>query len=114
MYLAKDLLPDNAFRTARKFLGRDFAPDWLNADMLASSGIHLNEQRAVFSPDFKGRRVIEQLGKSLQSRGLQELLRHGDRNSMKFSVESRVPFLTVPMANLLLSVDESYLISATG
>lgn len=114
MYLAKELLPDNAFRTARKFLGRDFAPDWLNADMLASSGIHLNEQRAVFSPDFKGRRVIEQLGKSLQSRGLQELLRHGDRNSMKFSVESRVPFLTVPIANLLLSVDESYLISATG
>ena len=114
MYLAKEILPDDGFRIARKLLGRDFAPDWLNVDMLASNGIHLNEQRAVFSSDFKGRRVIEQLGKSIQERGLQELLRHGDRNSMKFSVESRVPFLTIPMANLLLSMNERYLISDAG
>ena len=33
---------------------------------------------------------------------------------MRFSVESRVPFLTLDMVNLLLSLPESYLISAKG
>jgi asparagine synthase (glutamine-hydrolysing) len=33
---------------------------------------------------------------------------------MAFSIESRVPFLTVPMANLLLSMPEEYLISNAG
>jgi asparagine synthase (glutamine-hydrolysing) len=33
---------------------------------------------------------------------------------MWFSVESRLPFLTVPLATLLLSMPEQYLISDTG
>jgi len=47
-------------------------------------------------------------------KGLPALLRHGDRNSMHFSIESRVPFLTLPMAEFLLSLPEHYLISPQG
>jgi len=41
-------------------------------------------------------------------------LRHADRNSMRFSVESRVPFLTPQLAEFLLTLPEEYLISAGG
>src|SRR5690606_36941002 len=39
---------------------------------------------------------------------------HGDRNSMRFSIESRVPFLTVDMVDLLLSLPENHLINLKG
>ena len=58
--------------------------------------------------------MVAELAASLTTRGLPALLRHGDRNSMWFSVESRVPFLTLPMVDLLLSLPESHLISADG
>jgi asparagine synthase (glutamine-hydrolysing) len=45
---------------------------------------------------------------------MQPLLRHGDRNAMRWSVESRVPFLTVPLAEFLLSLPENYLLSDEG
>jgi asparagine synthase (glutamine-hydrolysing) len=41
--------------------------------------------------------------------GLQQLLLHGDRNAMAFSIESRVPFLTREMAEFCLSLPEEYL-----
>ena len=62
----------------------------------------------------KGRRVMDELALSLSRRGIASLLRHGDRNSMRFSIESRVPFLTTDMVELLLSMPESYLISPEG
>jgi len=61
-----------------------------------------------------GRRVMAELGLSLTERGLPSLLRHGDRNSMRFSVESRVPFLTLEMTSLPLSLPEEHLISPQG
>ena len=42
------------------------------------------------------------------------MLRHSDRNSMAFSVESRVPFLTLPLVEFLISLPEHYLISTNG
>lgn len=114
MELGRIVLPDDLYRSARKMLGRDFAPPWLDTNKLADAGVTLTEARPPLSADSRGRRVMEQLGKSLQLRGLPALLRHADRNAMQFSVESRVPFLTVPMANLLLSLPEEYLISREG
>jgi len=45
---------------------------------------------------------------------LPSLVRYGDQNSMRFSVESKVLFLTLDMASLLLSLPEEYLISSRG
>ena len=114
MELGRIVLPDNLYLASRKYLGRDFKPSWLNTDMLNEAGVQLNEFRPLRQKENICRRVIEQLATSLQYRSLPRLLRHGDRNSMRFSVESRVPFLTLPMAELLLSLPENYLISNSG
>jgi asparagine synthase (glutamine-hydrolysing) len=46
--------------------------------------------------------------------GLPSLLRYGDRNAMRFSIENRVPFLTIPLAEFVLSLPEHFLISEEG
>lgn len=114
MYLGRILLPDGLYARARRLIGRDFQPSWLDNKRLKEAGVEFKEARYALADEAKGRRVIEQLAISLQFRGLPGLLRHGDRNSMQFSVESRVPFLTIPFAELLLSMPEEYLISPRG
>jgi len=114
MYFGRSVFPDELYRRARKILGRDFQPAWLKTDILREAGVTFREVRPSALPTNKSRRVIEQLAFSLQRRGLPHLLRHGDRNSMAFSIESRVPFLTIPMAELLLALPEDYLISSRG
>lgn len=114
MYFGREVLPDGPYAQARRFMGRSAAPAWLNTAFLAEAGVQLRERRPPRSAEARGRRVVEKLTHALQVRGLPHLLRHGDRNSMQFSVESRVPFLTTPMAELLLSLPEDYLISAQG
>ena len=114
MELGRVALPDEAYAIARRWNGRDFRPDWLDIGAFEARGVAFQEGRPTRSPEARGRRVVEQLAKSLQERGLPALLRHADRSSMRFSVESRVPFLTNEMADLLLALPEDYLISPTG
>jgi len=114
MEYARVRLPDHLYAWARKMSGRDFQPNWLNIRLLRDEGVHFGEMRPMRDSVGRGRRVVEQLSKSLQQRGLPALLRHADRNSMRFSVESRVPFLTNDMADLLLALPENYLISDAG
>lgn len=45
---------------------------------------------------------------------LPSLLRHADRNSMHWSIESRVPFLTPSLSILGLGVRESFLVNGVG
>lgn len=113
-YLGRIKLPNWLYAFARKKMGRDFAPAWLKVDYLAAEGVQFTEKRDVLNKSNKGKRVREALANSLQGRGLPSLLRHGDRNSMAFSLESRVPFLTLPLAEFLLSLPEDYLISDEG
>jgi asparagine synthase (glutamine-hydrolysing) len=113
-YLGRIKLPDCLYELARKKMGRDFQPAWLNIDYLSQRGVVYKEQRASLKQENKGVRVKEALANSLTGHGLSSLLRHGDRNSMAFSIESRVPFLTLPLAEFLLSLPENYLISDDG
>lgn len=113
-YLGRLILPDYLYRIARKLLGRDFYPNWLNLEVLREKGVNFKENRIVLEEKNKGNRVRETLARSLQHRGLPSLLRHGDRNAMAFSIESRVPFLTIPLAEFLLSLPEEYLVSDSG
>lgn len=89
-------------------------PAWLNVEYLFEQGVVLKSEFQSQLTVNRGRRVVETLANTLQLAGLPQLLRHGDRNSMRFSVESRVPFLTLPIADLLLSLPEDYLISNKG
>ena len=113
-YLGRIKLPDTLYEFARKKMGRDFQPAWLNIDYLSQKGVEFKEKRAPLIQENKGLRVKEALANSLSGRGLSSLLRHGDRNSMAFSIESRVPFLTLPLAEFLLSLPENYLVSDDG
>lgn len=98
----------------RRIGGAYSAASWVNSDLLREQGISCGFPHAVSRHNEPGRRVVEELAVALTQRGVPALLRHGDRNSMRFSVESRVPFLTTDMADLLLSMPEHYLISDGG
>lgn len=113
-YLARIILPDAWYASVRKRMGRDFYPKWLNVEFLEKNKIHFSEKRVKQEKCNKSKRVREALANALQGRGLPGLLRHGDRNSMAFSIESRVPFLSLPLADFLLSLPEEYLISSDG
>mgnify|MGYP000698814821 CR=1 FL=1 len=113
-YFIQLLLRGKVYSIVRKMMGNNFQPLWLRNEVLKGKNVSLTENRIVLNKKNKGNRVKEALVNSLQHRGLASLLRHGDRNSMAFSVESRVPFLTIPMAELLLSLPEEYLISDDG
>lgn len=100
---------------ALRLAGRTPAPDWLDMDALKQAGARFSvqdERRSKFSACQD--RVRQILAYQLTWEGLQHLLRHGDRNSMAFSVESRVPFLTREMADFCLSLPEEYLIDMNG
>lgn len=112
--LAGQWAQGNLYDTLRTLNGSKTLPNWLNGPVLQERGVVMRYPNYQPERTVRGRRLMAELGESLSTRGLPALLRHGDRNSMQFSVESRVPFLTVDMADLLLSMPEHYLISAEG
>lgn len=114
MQFGRVVLPEELYKFGLKLLGRPSSPEWLNTEMMGDAGVRLSPLRYTHCPSAKGRRLIECLANELQNKGLPCLLRHGDRNSMHFSIESRVPFLTLPLAELLLSLPEEYLFSQNG
>jgi len=98
----------------RRLNGMQTLPAWMNAAPLEERGIVRRHPQVCAAQDESCRRLVAELARSLTQRGLPALLRHGDRNSMRFSVESRVPFLTRELADFLLSLPEAYLISPEG
>lgn len=102
------------YQTLRRLSGRRLRPAWIRDEVLAQCQVQLRHPKQRPALDGRGRRVMAELAHALTQRGLPSLLRHGDRNSMRFSVESRVPFLTLEQADLLLSLPEHYLISSGG
>jgi asparagine synthase (glutamine-hydrolysing) len=64
--------------------------------------------------DWTGRRLSERLLKEQSNGALVSLLRHSDRNSMRWSIESRVPFLNPKLSQLLSSFPEKFLLSDQG
>ncbi|MFC3712434.1 asparagine synthase (glutamine-hydrolyzing) [Sphingoaurantiacus capsulatus] len=112
--LMAELTSGSLHHQLRQLNGMDSFPAWIRRGPLEERGVAARHpmQKAAF--EARGRRVVAKLADSLTHNGLPALLRHGDRNSMRFSIESRVPFLTTDMADLLLSLPESYLISPKG
>lgn len=69
---------------------------------------------AVGAEPARGLRVKTHLRSTLSGHGLPMLLRHADRNSMHFSIESRVPFLDRTLTELLFSLPEDWLVGPDG
>lgn len=77
--------------------------------------IQFIEERITRNYSYNDRELSSCLRDALTGkRGLTHLLRYEDRNSMSHSIESRVPFLTIDMAEFLLSLPENYLLSDDG
>lgn len=112
--LAAQIAQGKLYGLLRTLDGRQALPDWLDARSLKEHGVNQGFPKLAPWQTAKGRRVTAELAASLSARNMTHLLRHGDRNSMHFSIESRVPFLTLDLANLLLSMPEAYLISMQG
>lgn len=109
-----EMVDGKLYDILRRLNGMKKVPAWLNKTALENAGVRLSYPRQRSPFDRKSRRLAAELAFSVTAWGLPSLLRHGDRNSMRFSVESRVPFLTSDLANFLLSLPEHYLISSEG
>lgn len=100
------LLPPWLQEGGRRLVGRDLLPAWLNRDWFMERGIGFLEPLQGQGPN----RLRSQLVMSMECVSLPMLLRYEDRNSMRFSIESRVPFLTQHIAAWLLSLPEEYIV----
>lgn len=110
---AARLLPDFLKTLGRIIIGRPFFPDWLNKEYFIKQDLQKSvkiEENIYKSKD----ELRKALATASTVEGLPNLLRHGDRNSMTWSVESRVPFCTKKIAEFTLSLPEEYLVTQEG
>lgn len=107
---AEYLLPAQVQGPLRKIVGRELLPSWMNEQWFAREGV-----RGAPAANTHGQPLLKsELLHELQSTSLPSLLRYEDRNSMAFSVESRVPFLTTQLVEFVLQLPESYIIGNDG
>lgn len=93
---------------------RPMASPLLNEKMLHERGIDTGFPVSVRPETSRGERLKSHLRSTMMGYGLPSLLRHGDRNSMRFSIESRVPFLDRALTEFVLTLPEDYLIGVDG
>jgi asparagine synthase (glutamine-hydrolysing) len=104
------LIPASLEPLARRLAGQELAPPWLNTTWFTERNVQLASPRTAH-----GREVLRhELLQSLTETSLPKLLRYEDRNSMAHSIESRVPFLTPKLVELLLNLPEAHILSPQG
>jgi asparagine synthase (glutamine-hydrolysing) len=102
------LLPRSAHGIVRRAVGRSEVPSWLNASWFNARG----GMGSSLGPSASGH-LMDELAADVRG-NLPTLLRYEDRNSMHFSVESRVPFLTPELCDFFLALPEEFAISDDG
>ena len=108
-------LPARLQLLARQLVSGEEALKILQLKEAKKTGLNLRSAyQHRLRKDFRGRRVIEGLIDALRYSYIPQLVRQGDRNAMAHSVENRVPFLSIPLAEKVLSLPEEYLISPIG
>ncbi len=104
------LLPPVLEGPFRKLIGKDLAPPWINEGWFVRHGVVPRSPNSCRSSEI----LRETLCEDLMRTSLPHLLRYEDRNSMAFSIESRVPFLTPELVSFLLCLPEEYLVARDG
>jgi asparagine synthase (glutamine-hydrolysing) len=110
--LLKTVTPSNWFWMGALAAGRPLHPDWLRVDNFRANDVRF---RYYYDKVYhSGDKLREALAYDATWQRLPLLLRYGDRNSMSWSIESRVPFCSRPLADFVLSLPEDYLIGRDG
>ena len=105
------LLPERLHGLARKTIGEDLLPDWFNKNWFEKQGV---DPPPVYKWDRSRDAFRKMLYQSVMETSLPMLLRYEDRNSMAYSIESRVPFLTSSFINFIFSLPEEHIIDIDG
>ena len=109
--LGQALAPRALTPTLRRVFGRNAVPAWLRRHWLEQQGVPC----AFPDREHPRREALRQsLRRALLENGIPSLLRYEDRNSMHYSIESRVPFLTTRLAEFALKLPEEHLIAPDG
>ncbi|MBF0380475.1 MAG: asparagine synthase (glutamine-hydrolyzing) [Magnetococcales bacterium] len=104
------LIPRNMHTLPRRIIGKPLNASWMNSPWFTQRGVIMQSTRSSQAKEA----LKEQLLQTLTRTGLPKLLRFQDRNSMAFSIESRVPFLNRKLVDFLFSLPEDYLIDSEG
>jgi asparagine synthase (glutamine-hydrolysing) len=108
-------LPTSIKQSLVELLTEKNIPNWIYREKFSDQYIlSATPKSSIREKDGTRRRLVEQLRFDLTRGGILPLLRHGDRNSMRWSVESRVPFLTIDIVEFVLRLPEDYLLSPNG
>jgi asparagine synthase (glutamine-hydrolysing) len=112
LYAANELIPDWSRAIARMLISKGVPPKWLSNNWLQKNIVHIHPRIISRIPgkDKLRARLLESLTRS----SIPRLLRYEDRNSMHFSIESRVPFLHIDLVEYIYSLPEEFLISPNG
>jgi len=105
---AGHVLPRWVADAGRHLVGKELLPSWMRREYFA--GVRTGRLEAGL--DGHGMRGV--LADTLSRTIIPQLLHFEDRNSMAWSVESRVPFLHVDFAEFALSLPEEYLVGGDG
>jgi asparagine synthase (glutamine-hydrolysing) len=107
---AEYLLPQEVQGPLRKLVGKELMPPWLNEAWFRREGVNGAALQRV-----RGESLLKsELLRDVRTTSLPALLRYEDRNSMAFSIESRVPFLTPGLVEFVFSLPEQYIIGDDG
>jgi asparagine synthase (glutamine-hydrolysing) len=107
------LCPERFRTTGMRLFGKNPLPPWLNGHWFQDHGVKVGSPHAESCTKTK-QLLREQLLESLMESSLPMLLRFEDRNSMAYSIESRVPFLTPAFVDFVLQLPEHCLIAPDG
>ncbi len=103
---AEPAVPKALRALARRLAGRPFVAPWIDATWFAARGALQTGEAPGWQRDF----LHASLAQSLTETVLPALLRYEDRNSMAFSIESRVPFLTTRLADVAYAQSSEHLV----
>ena len=112
LWAGEFLVPPALQAPFRRLVGQDLVPAWLDRDWFVERGVRLQPAKYTFGDS--SHVLHDQLRRAVSHSSLPMLLRYEDRNSMAYSIESRVPFLTPQLARFVLSLPEAYLIDRDG
>jgi asparagine synthase (glutamine-hydrolysing) len=103
-------LPAPLQRVLRPLVGQELEPAWLSREWFRARDVHPAPLWQSRSRDA----LREHLQVTLLRTSLPMLLRYEDRNSMAFSIESRVPFLHPELVRFVLALPEEWILGEDG